>query len=139
VILAALALGAAGHAFTCRVVSVHDGDTMRCADGTRIRLQGIDANELDGTCHHACARGAADQARRGLEALVLRKSTKCTSTGTSYRRVTAWCTVMVDDGRPVDLSCEQVARGLAVIWRRFDPGHLLDRCGAMPPPGVPVK
>lgn len=30
----------------CRIRSVHDGDSVRCEDGTRVRLLGIDAPEL---------------------------------------------------------------------------------------------
>jgi endonuclease YncB( thermonuclease family) len=133
-ILAALALVAAGQHFDCRVVAVHDGDTMRCADGTRVRLQGIDANELDGTCHHECANGSADRARAHLKEKALGKLASCTSTGRSYRRVTAWCTVKPERGRAVDLSCEQVARDLAVIWAKFDPHHRLERCRLGLPP-----
>lgn len=132
-ILAAIALVATGQPFACVVVNVHDGDTMRCADGIRIRLQGIDANELDGTCHHECASRTAEQARRHLEEVALGRLASCTPTGTSYRRITAWCAVKPINGRPVDLSCEQVAAGIAVIWRKFDPRHHLDRCR----PGLP--
>lgn len=125
--------------FACHVASVHDGDTMRCADGTRIRLQGIDANELDGSCHHTCARGTADQARRHLDEMALDKVATCTPTGHSYNRVTAWCTVRSQEGRQIDLSCDQVATKLAVIWRKFDPRHRLDQCTAMqlPSPRIP--
>jgi endonuclease YncB( thermonuclease family) len=132
-LLAALALVTAGQTFECRVVSVHDGDTIRCADGTRVRLQGIDANELDGSCHTTCAPLSASAARDRLSGLALGKPAQCVSTGKSYRRVTAWCAATGVNGRPVDLSCAQVAAGAAVIWRRFDPDHRLDRCG----PGLP--
>ena len=39
--------------------TVNDGDTLRCQDGTRIRLSGIDAPELDGHCQpgRACVPG----------------------------------------------------------------------------------
>lgn len=117
--------------FQCRVASVHDGDTLRCADGTRIRLQGIDANELDGSCHHACATLPADMARDHLRDLVMGRSVACRSTGTSYRRIVASCSVIGPDGRRIDLSCEQIATAGAVIWRRYDPHHHLDHCRAM--------
>jgi endonuclease YncB( thermonuclease family) len=132
-ILAALAL-AASVPFKCYVASVHDGDTMRCADGTRIRLQGIDANELDGTCHHACAAGTADEARHYLEVMALGRAATCIRTGTSYRRVTAWCRVDNDLGPRTDLSCAQVAAGHAIIWRRYDPHHRLDHCAVVRTP-----
>lgn len=129
-IVAALALVAAGQPFSCRVVRVHDGDTMRCADGTRVRLQGIDANELDGRCHTACAALSAGMARDSLVGLALDRLASCRSTGRSYDRVTAWCSVANARGAPDDLSCEQVARKAAIIWRKFDPRHRLDRCRA---------
>lgn len=126
-LLAALALVAAGPTFECRVATVHDGDTLRCADGTRVRLQGIDANELDGSCHTRCARLSADLARARLESLSLGQVLSCHPTGRSYRRVVAWCSVRLR-GRPVDLSCAQVQTGAAIVWRRYDPDHRLDPC-----------
>lgn len=132
-ILAALALVAAGQSFSCPVVSVHDGDTMRCADGTRVRLQGIDANELDGRCHTICAAMTARKARDSLADLALGRTATCLATGRSYRRVTAWCVAEVPYGRKADLSCEQVARRAAILWRRYDPDHRLDHCATLPP------
>jgi len=121
-ILAALAL-AFGQLFTCEVVSVHDGDSLRCADGTRVRLQGVDANELDGSCHFSCAAQSARWAQANLAELALNKRADCISTGKSYRRVTAWCTVA-----RTDLSCAQVSSGAAVVWARFDPDNRLLPC-----------
>ncbi len=106
------------------VVGVHDGDTMRLDNGTSIRLQGIDANEMDGTCHNECAPMSARDARDNLEALALNQTATCEATGTSYKRVTAWCSV---GGR--DLSCEQVRAGAATRWARYDPRGRLLRCG----------
>jgi len=45
-----------GPTFTCIVADVHDGDTLRCAERAsggrqlRVRISGIDARELDGSC-----------------------------------------------------------------------------------------
>lgn len=136
-LLPLLALVAAGQNFSCRVVAVHDGDTMRCADGTRVRLQGIDANELDGSCHTVCATLSARLAQQTLRDLALNRIAFCRSTGRSYDRVTAWCAVTNAQGVHDDLSCEQVARGAAIIWRKFDPGHRLDRCQREPIPHGP--
>jgi micrococcal nuclease len=36
-----------GPTLACRVKTVHDGDTIRCADGTRVRLLLVDAPEMD--------------------------------------------------------------------------------------------
>jgi endonuclease YncB( thermonuclease family) len=119
--LALLFATAPGQMFACPVVGVHDGDTMRCADGTRIRLRGIDANELDGSCHTSCAALSAQASQSNLEHLALNRQATCVSTGRSYDRVTAWCSV-----GPVDLSCAQVSVGAAIVWSKFDPeGRLL--------------
>ena len=47
----------------CIVASVHDGDTLRCTDGARVRLTGIDAPELD-------QRPFGLRSRDGLRAMV---------------------------------------------------------------------
>jgi len=132
-LFAAFALLAAGQTFSCRVAAVHDGDTMRCADGTRIRLQAIDANEMDGSCHHACARMPALAARDYLGGLALGKDAQCQVTGTSYRRVTAWCAVA---GK--DLSCAMVQVEGATVWTRFDPEGRLLACQLRAAPYPPM-
>lgn len=107
-------------AFAGIVTSVHDGDTFRLADGTRVRLAAIDANELDGSCHNACAPLSAEAARRQLAALALGRRATCEQTGTSYARVVAFCRV-----GPLDLSCALVRAGAAVRWPRYDMDHRL--------------
>ena len=52
----------------CIVASVHDGDTLRCTDGARVRLTGIDAPELD-------QRPLGLRSRDGLRAMVARGDT----------------------------------------------------------------
>ncbi|WP_420137590.1 thermonuclease family protein [Sphingomonas sp.] len=105
------------------VASVHDGDTLRLADGTRIRLQGIDANELDGSCHVECAVRSATEARDSLRALALGKTVSVDPTGRSYDRITGWVSVA---GR--DLSCAQVKGGYAIRWARYDREGRLLKC-----------
>lgn len=113
----------AAAALACVPMQVHDGDTFRCASGERIRLAGIDSNELNGTCHTACAPMPARQARDYLAGLVLGKRVVCEPTGRSYRRVVAWCSV----GR-LDLSCAMIRAGAAVRWQRYDPEGWLKGC-----------
>jgi endonuclease YncB( thermonuclease family) len=48
----------------------------------------------------------------------------CEKTGTSYRRITATCTVAF--GR--NLSCEAIRAGIAVRWARYDPKGWLKDC-----------
>jgi micrococcal nuclease len=62
------ACGAQAPGRPCVVASVHDGDTLRCTDGTRVRLTGIDAPELS-------QRPFGRTARDGLRRLVARGDT----------------------------------------------------------------
>ena len=63
----------AGQDFVCNPTHVWDGDgPIWCREGPRIRLAGIAARELDGTCKkgHPCPRANAIVARDGLAGLV---------------------------------------------------------------------
>jgi len=107
--------------FSCRVASVHDGDTLRCADGTRIRLHAIAAREIDETCSegHPCPAASAEAARLELVKLAQNRTLDCRRTGRSYNRVTAICDN--DDG--VEINCAMVRTGTTVIWDRFHQEH----------------
>jgi len=78
--------------------AVVDGDTLRIG-GTRIRLLGIDAVELDQTCRKGgeewpCGRSA----RAFVEDLLRGQDTSCASDGRDqYRRVLAHCRVDGED------------------------------------------
>src|SRR6218665_3344887 len=54
---------ASSNGFQCQVSNITDGDTLRCADGTRVRLHAVAAREKDETCSpgHPCppASGAS--------------------------------------------------------------------------------
>ncbi len=104
------------------ISSVHDGDTFRIGR-TSIRLQGIDANELDGSCHNRCATMSGGEARDYLRDIALGREAHCQETGRSYDRVTAWCSV-----GGVDLSCTMVSAGAAVRWDRYDRDERLLPC-----------
>lgn len=110
--------------FTCAVVQVHDGDTFTCADHTKIRVAGIDANELDGSCHNACAAMPADASRRYVTALVLRRTLSCQPLGRSYARIVARC--RLPDGR--DLSCAAITAGAAVRWDQYWSRYRMGGC-----------
>lgn len=101
--------------FICQVAAVHDGDTFTCADGRKVRLAGVDANELDGKCHSTCAAMPARAARAYVGRLIYRQRLSCVQVGTSYRRFVARCTL--PDGR--SLSCAVIAAGAAVRWDRY--------------------
>lgn len=63
----------AGETFTCTAISVWDGDgPIWCAEGPRIRLQGIAAREMDGSCRpgHPCPSASGVEARDHLVELL---------------------------------------------------------------------
>ena len=111
--------------FACRVAYVHDGDTFRCTDGTRIRLSAIDAPEMPGGCRPGrnCAPGNPYQAQRALASVIDGRTVVCEQNGTSYNRVVAWCSVSGQD-----LSCAMLRSGHAIRLPRFDPRGRLNRC-----------
>lgn len=119
-------------AFSCEVSYVHDGDTFRCSDGTRVRLSAIDAPEMPGACRpgRACASGDPWQAKAALESLIGQRTVECRATGTTYNRIAAWCSV-----NGSDLSCAMLRTGHAVRLARFDSANRLGRCQSGRVPG----
>lgn len=131
-----------GVPFTCTPVRVWDGDgPIWCAEGPRVRLAGIAAREMDGSCRpsHPCPEASAEDARSALVALLggRRGMTReghtavagprldCLSNGgAGGGRTDAWCTL--PDGR--DLSCALVRSGTVERWGRHDPQGRLTRC-----------
>ncbi|HEV2593654.1 MAG TPA: thermonuclease family protein [Sphingomicrobium sp.] len=111
--------------FSCAVAYVHDGDTFRCTDGTRVRLAAIDAPEMPGACREgrACAPGDPYEAKATLERMITGQTVQCEQNGTSYNRVVGWCSV---DG--ADLSCAMLRSGKAIRLAKFDPLGRLGRC-----------
>lgn len=121
-------------AFTCTPVRVWDGDgPIWCAEGPRVRLAGIAAREIDGSCRRGqpCPKASGVAARDALVRLVgvpigrsreghflVRGPTlACRVAGRpSYRRVVAWCA----SPRFGDLSCALVKAGVALRWARYD-------------------
>jgi endonuclease YncB( thermonuclease family) len=134
---------ASGAAFTCTPTRVWDGDgPIWCAEGPRLRLAGVAAREMDGSCRegHPCPAASAEEAKAALvaqlggstgthrdgHALVSGPPMLCTSNGGAGRgRTGAWCTL--PDGR--DLSCAMVATGTVLRWEDFDRQRRLIRCG----------
>lgn len=99
-----------GDNFRCKVARITDGDTLRCADGTRVRLAGIDAPEIS-ECRQGrkCVSGDAHASRRVLASLAADETLQCRRVGTSYSRAVAFCS-----SQGVDLSCALVRNGAAV-------------------------
>lgn len=124
---------AAGTTFTCTPTRVWDGDgPIWCAEGPRIRLEGIAAREIDGMCKpgHPCPNAsglvARDQLVRLLggargtassgHVLVQAPTMRCRSDGLAKgSRTAAWC-ALPGVG---DLSCAMVQSGTVTRWPRY--------------------
>jgi len=115
--LAPAASASMAASFSCRVTRVHDGDTLRCADGTRVRLHAVAAREMDETCSegHPCPTASAVAARLELVKLAENRTLACRRTGRSYNRVTAIC----DNDEGVEINCAMVRSGTTLVWDRF--------------------
>jgi len=127
----------AGERFVCTPTAVYDGDgPVWCAEGPRLRLAGIAAREMDGTCrsNQPCPPVGAEVARDRLVALVGSPAgidetghvlvsgppLSCLSVGSAGgKRTAAWCT----SPRVGDLSCAMVDSGTVLRWDRFWRGH----------------
>lgn len=138
-ILAAVVLPA-GTTFSCTPTSVWDGDgPIWCAEGPRIRLAGISAREMDGSCRNnqPCPKAGAEASRNALVRLLgkpvgrLREGhvavkgpmLRCVSTGSAGgSRTAAWCVSPVVG----DLSCAMVRGGWAFRWERYWQKHRCD-------------
>lgn len=110
------ASGAPEHTLECSSVDVLDGDTFDCGS-TRIRLEGIDAPELEGHCRpgRTCAPGDPHASTANLTRLTESGTIRCQRTDTDvYGRTVARCTV-----GETDLSCAQIEGGHAI--RRYAP------------------
>lgn len=102
----------------CPVAYINDGDTLRCRDGTRIRLHAVAARESDETCSigHPCPAASAASATAELNRLASGQTITCEPTGQSHDRVTAIC--WTPSGQ--EINCAMIRSGTTVIWDRFD-------------------
>lgn len=132
-ILFIAAVVASGTSFTCTPTAVYDGDgPIWCKEGPKIRLAGIAAREMDGTCrsNQPCPKAGAEASRDYLAALVGEKigqrkeghiivrgpALTCLSEGNGTgSRTAAWCRTSAG----VDLSCAMVKSGMALRWARY--------------------
>ncbi len=128
---------AAGARFSCTPIKVYDGDgPIWCAEGPRIRLAGIAAREMDGSCraNQPCPAVSAEASRDHLAALAGRPTGRseqghilvdgptlsCISNGSAGgKRVAAWCRSPTAG----DLSCRMVRDGYALRWDRYWRDH----------------
>jgi endonuclease YncB( thermonuclease family) len=123
----------AGQTFTCTPTAVWDGDgPIWCAEGPKVRIAGVAAREMDGSCrtNQPCpATGAIDARDRLVQLLggkrgaqpdghiIVRSATMtCRSDGSAGgSRTAAWCTSQAFG----DLSCSVVRAGGAIVWPRY--------------------
>lgn len=126
-----------GQTFTCTPTHVWDGDgPVWCKEGPRLRLSGIAARELDGSCSpgHPCPAASGIAARDALVALlgtptgvsrhghilITGPALSCRSDGSAGgNRTAAWC-VSPQHG---DINCAMVRGGWALRWDRYWRGH----------------
>lgn len=112
--------------FICLVASVTDADTLRCADGTRVRVAAINAREKDGSCRAgmACPIMPPAKAKAMVSRFVLNQRLTCAPLGKSWDRVVARCAL--PNGR--DLSCKIAGTG-AAAWEPTYARRYRMRCG----------
>nr|WP_246544136.1 hypothetical protein [Novosphingobium profundi] len=127
---------AAGLLFMCTPIAVYDGDgPLICKEGEKIRIEGIAAREMDGSCKpgQPCPAASAIQARNALVDLlggpkgrwktghivVRYPAMQCRSAGASYARTVASC--KLQDGR--DLSSAMLTTGTVLPWHPRSSGR----------------
>ncbi|MCZ8370932.1 MAG: thermonuclease family protein [Porphyrobacter sp.] len=136
-ILSAVTVVPNGETFNCTPTHIWDGDgPIWCAEGPRIRLSGIAAREIDGSCRpgHPCSISSGPEARDALvrllgdrtgvsrhgHILVRGPTMRCRSNGSGGgSRTAAWCV----SPRSGDINCAMVAGGWALRWDRYWRGH----------------
>lgn len=120
--------------FPCTVEGVHDGDgPIYCRERDRegrkikIRLSGLAAREIDGSCrpNQPCPDASAEEAKAELLRLSVNRVLRCHREGKSYARTVATCS----NGEE-DLSCAMIKSGTALRWERYDPDGRLVGCAA---------
>jgi len=131
--LLAASIVASGQTFTCTPTHVWDGDgPLWCAEGPHLRIAGIAAREMDGTCrtNQPCPAASAIEARDALVQLmggargtistghvVVRgpRLTCRSEGGAGGNRTAAWC--RLPSG--ADLSCAMIKTGTVLRWDRY--------------------
>jgi hypothetical protein len=126
-----------GKTFRCTPVAVYDGDgPIWCAEGPKVRIAGVAAREMDGTCrpNQPCPPISAIDARDRVVRLfggpkgtlpqghiIVRSATMtCLSDGSAGgSRTAAWCTSAAFG----DLSCAVLRAGGVLRWPRYWRNH----------------
>jgi endonuclease YncB( thermonuclease family) len=131
--LLAASVVAAGQTFTCTPTHVWDGDgPVWCEEGPRLRIAGIAAREIEGTCrtNQPCPQSSAIEARDALvqilggargtastgHVLVSGPKLTCRSEGSAGgNRTAAWCSLPGG----ADLSCAMIRTRTVLRWDRY--------------------
>ncbi|HYD23841.1 MAG TPA: hypothetical protein VEB68_03525 [Croceibacterium sp.] len=102
----------------CAEPVAKDGDDVICA-GADLRIEGVNARELDGSCRAAAPCGEMDgeRSRAALDRLVAGGFSYTVRYRDPYGR--AVIEGRLADGR--DLACALIASGAAVRWDRYWP------------------
>lgn len=126
-----------GESFDCTPVRVWDGDgPIWCEEGPRVRLAGIAAREIDGTCSdkHPCPVIGGEEARDMLVRLIGKPTGKSSEghilvTGPTMRcrsdgnaggiRTAGWC----QSPKSGDVNCAAVEAGFALRWAKYWRSH----------------
>lgn len=137
-LILAASVVSSGQTFTCTPTHVWDGDgPVWCAEGPHVRISGIAAREMDGTCrtNQPCPKASAEDARNALVKLmggargtlptghivVKGPTLTCLSVGSAGgTRTAAWCRFP----KGPDLSCAMVATGTVLRWDRYWQRHV---------------
>jgi endonuclease YncB( thermonuclease family) len=131
--LLAASVVAAGQTFTCTPTHIWDGDgPVWCEEGPRLRIAGIAAREIEGTCrtNQPCPQSSAIEARDALvqilggargtastgHVLVSGPKLTCRSEGSAGgNRTAAWCSLPGG----ADLSCAMIRTRTVLRWDRY--------------------
>jgi len=129
-----------GQTFNCTPTHVWDGDgPIWCEEGTKIRLAGIAAREINDEClvGHPCPRESGKNSRAGLVSilgepvgtgahghiLVRGPTLRCKSAGSAKgSRTAAWC--ITEAG--LDVNCTMVKKRWAARWAAYWGAHSCD-------------
>ncbi len=106
----------------CVVASVTDADTIRCQNGTKVRIAGVSALERNGSCNSrpTCPVMPHKLAQPIASMLMLGRTISFRVVGTSYGRAV---------GENQALRCQLIASGAVVEWPRYTIRYRLRPCG----------
>ena len=116
-----------GHATVTGKADAIDGDTL-VLGGIRVRLEGIDAPEIDQTCvdHAGQVWRCGSEARAALAHLVAYRQVTCEERGLDkYKRILAVCRA-----GGIELNAEMIRRGLAWAFVRYSRSYVADEARA---------